>query len=143
MLLLRLEFAAQATALADVRAAVQHALARVGLNARLASPFVLAIDESCTNIIRHAYRGCDSGRIDLRLEHRRGALHVRLRDRAPAIDPRCIKLRDLDECRPGGLGIHIIAATMDHWQLRPLHSRRGNVLTMHRKLKSRKVHDQG
>lgn len=136
-LLLRLNFSAQASALADVRAAVQHALARAGLNARLASPFVLAIDESCTNIIRHAYHGCESGRIGLRVMLHRGAVHVRLRDRAPAIDPGCIKLRDLDECRPGGLGIHIIAATMDHWQLRPLHSRRGNVLTMRRKLKAR------
>lgn len=137
--LLRIEFAARAESLADVRAAVQRTLSAQGVDARLAARIVLAIDEACANIIRHAYRGCGDGRIALRIERHRGRLRFRLRDRAPAVDPGCIKPRDLSECRPGGLGINIIDDTMDHWRLRPLKRRCGNVLTMVRRLHARKA----
>jgi len=137
--LLRMEFAARAESLAEVRAAVQRALATQGIDARAAARIVLAIDEACANIIRHAYRGCGDGRIALRIERHRERLRFRLRDRAPAVDPGCVKPRDLSECRPGGLGINIIDETMDHWRLRPLKRHCGNVLTMVRRLHARKA----
>ncbi|MBK6435531.1 MAG: ATP-binding protein [Rhodanobacteraceae bacterium] len=123
----------------EVRAAVQRALLMQGVDARDVARIVLAIDEACANVIRHAYRGCGDGKIDLRIERHRGALRFRLRDHAPAVDPGCVKPRDLSECRPGGLGINIIDETMDHWRLRPLRHRCGNVLTMVRKLQARKA----
>lgn len=135
--LLRIEFAARAEALSAVRAAVQRVLATQGLAARDTAQLVLAIDEACANIIRHAYRECDGGGIGLCIERRRGRLRFRLRDRAPAVDPGCLRPRNLEECRPGGLGINIIDETMDHWRLRPLRHRCGNVLTMVRKLHAR------
>lgn len=132
--LLRIEFPARAEALADVRAAVQRTLAQQGVGGREAAQLVLAIDEACANIIRHAYRGCGQGRISLRIGRHRGQLRFRLRDDAPAVDPGCVKPRDLSECRPGGLGVNIIDETMDRWRLRPLKRRCGNVLTMVRRL---------
>lgn len=137
--LLRIEFPARAESLAEVRAAVQRALASQHIDARIAARIVLAIDEACANIIRHAYRGCGDGRIALRIERHRERLRFRLRDRAPAVDPGCVKPRDLSECRPGGLGINIIDETMDHWRLRPLKRHCGNVLTMVRRLHARKA----
>jgi sigma-B regulation protein RsbU (phosphoserine phosphatase) len=137
--LLRIEFAARAESLAEVRAAVQRALATQHIDARVVARIVLAIDEACANIIRHAYRGCGDGRIALRIERHRDRLRFRLRDHAPAVDPGCVKPRDLNECRPGGLGINIIDDTMDHWRLRPLKRRCGNVLTMVRRLHARKA----
>ncbi len=137
--LLRIEFPARAESLAEVRAAVQRALASQHIDARIAARIVLAIDEACANIIRHAYRGCGDGRIALRIERHRERLRFRLRDRAPAVDPGCVKPRDLSECRPGGLGINIIDETMDHWRLRPLKRHCGNVLTMVRRLNARKA----
>lgn len=137
--LLRIEFAARAESLAEVRAAVQRALSAQGVDARATARIVLAIDEACANIIRHAYGGCGDGRIALRIERQRGRLRFRLRDHAPAVDPGCIKPRDLGECRPGGLGINIIDETMDHWRLRPLRRHCGNVLTMVRRLQARKA----
>jgi sigma-B regulation protein RsbU (phosphoserine phosphatase) len=137
--LLRIEFPARAESLAEVRAAVQRALATQHIDARIAARIVLAIDEACANIIRHAYRGCGDGRIALRIERHRERLRFRLRDRAPAVDPGCVKPRDLSECRPGGLGINIIDETMDHWRLRPLKRHCGNVLTMVRRLHARKA----
>jgi anti-sigma regulatory factor (Ser/Thr protein kinase) len=136
--LLRMEFAARAESLADVRAAVQRALAGQRIDARVAARIVLAVDEACANIIRHAYRDCGDGCIALRIERRRERLRFRLRDRAPAVDPACVKPRDLSVCRPGGLGINIIDDTMDQWRLRPLKRHCGNVLTMARRLSARK-----
>ncbi|HWT15734.1 MAG TPA: ATP-binding protein [Patescibacteria group bacterium] len=135
--LLRIEFTARAESLSEVRAAVQRTLFAQGVDGRDAARIVLAIDEACANVIRHAYRGCGDGKIDLRIERHRGALRFRLRDRAPAVDPGCVKPRDLSVCRPGGLGINIIDDTMDHWRLRPLKRCAGNVLTMVRRLRAR------
>ena len=137
--LLRLDFPARAESLAEVRAAVQRTLSAQGMESRVVARLVLAIDEACANIIRHAYRGCGDGTIALRIERHRGRLRFRLRDHAPAVDPGCLRPRDLSECRPGGLGINIIDDTMDHWRLRPLKRRCGNVLTMVRRLRARKT----
>ncbi len=135
--LLRMEFAARAESLAEVRAAVHRALLTLTLDARDVARIVLAIDEACANVIRHAYRDCNDSRIELRIERRRERLRFRLRDHAPAVDPGCLKPRDLSECRPGGLGINIIDETMDHWRQRPLKRHCGNVLTMLRRLQVR------
>ncbi len=135
--LLELVFESRAEALAEVRAAVQRCLIGLGLESRTLSKVVLSIDEACANIIRHAFHGRTDGCIVLRIERRRGCLRIRLRDDAPAVDPGCVKPRDLSECRPGGLGINIIDDTMDRWRLRPLRCGPGNVLTMVRRLHAR------
>jgi anti-sigma regulatory factor (Ser/Thr protein kinase) len=44
---------------------------------------------------------------------RRAGLKVVLEDEARQVDPSKIKSRDLDEIRPGGLGVHIIREVMD------------------------------
>ena len=121
------------------RQAVADLCAQARAPVTWSSQLEMAVDEACANIIRHAYRGCGDGRIALRIERHRERLRFRLRDRAPAVDPGCVRPRDLSECRPGGLGINIIDETMDHWRLRPLKRHCGNVLTMVRRLHARKA----
>jgi len=41
------------------------------------------------------------------------ALRIVLEDEAEQVDPATIKSRDLEEVRPGGLGVHIIKSVMD------------------------------
>jgi anti-sigma regulatory factor (Ser/Thr protein kinase) len=132
--LLRLKIPAQAEALADMRQQLAAVLATLELADRERERIVLAVHEACSNIIRHAYRNCPAGSIQLDVSKLRGQLRIRLRDRAPPVDPSCIRPRDLGECRPGGLGINIIDDTMDRWRLRPLKHRAGNVLCMRRRL---------
>jgi hypothetical protein len=45
-----------------------------------------------------------------------------------------VRPRDLDETRPGGLGINFIDTLMDSWSLQPLTDRAGNLLTMRKRL---------
>ncbi|MBS0557661.1 MAG: SpoIIE family protein phosphatase [Proteobacteria bacterium] len=132
--LLELEFPAQAAQMRGVRAALRHALDAQGIAPELRDQLVLAVDEACTNIIRHAYGGECTRKIALRLGREHERLVFELRDQAPAVDPACLKLRDLSECKPGGLGLPFIDALMDDWKILPAPDGHGNILRMRKRI---------
>src|SRR5436190_22068163 len=67
---------------------------------------VLAVDEACTNIMRHTYHGDLSQSIELSCKDCEDFLEIVLKDYGPPIDLDRIAPRHLDEIRPGGLGTH-------------------------------------
>ncbi len=69
---------------------------------------VLAADEAITNVIRHTYKGAPDKPIELSAEVADGHLHLRLRDFGPHVDAATLKGRELDDIRPGGLGLHLL-----------------------------------
>ena len=78
---------------------------------------VLAVEEALANIIQHGYEGASDQPIEVRFDRleqngRRG-IRVTLRDYGRQVDPATIRSRDLDDIRPGGLGVHIIRSIMD------------------------------
>ena len=103
-----------------VRAALRTALDSQEVGPELRDRLVLAVDEACTNIMRHAYCGACKETISLHLSREKDMLLFELRDHAPTVDARKLKPRDLSECRPGGLGLPFIDALMDEWKLQPL-----------------------
>ena len=112
------------------RACVREACIKVGCDDALTNDVVLALDEACQNVIRHAYGGPSDEEIELNVRQRPGRLVFRLRDFAPTVAPDKIKPRDLDDVRPGGLGTHLIQEVMDDVQyLRPSHGE-GNLLKL-------------
>ncbi len=132
--LLQLRFPARAAELKKIRDAIRKAVEGCGCSAKSTADIVLAIDEACQNIIRHAYHGDSDNVIELEVEHRSDGLVFSLIDQAPAIDPNLVKPRDLDDVRPGGLGTHFIRRVMDEVEfLRPA-SGRGNLLRMVRRI---------
>jgi len=132
--LLNLQFPARASEMRSVRAALRTALDAEEIEPELRDKLVLAVDEACTNIIRHAYCGeCDQI-ISLHLAREHDMLVFELRDHAPAVDPARVQARDLSECRPGGLGVAFINALMDEWRLEPGADGRGNVLRMRKRI---------
>ncbi len=138
--LLRIEFPAEARQLMPMRHAADAVLEQQGVDAELRAALVLALDEACANIIRHAFGGgCGSGRIELLIRREAEALHFVLSDTAACVDPERIKPRDLNECRPGGLGLCFIDTLMDAWKLTPL-AGGGNRLWMVRRLDSANSH---
>lgn len=132
-LLLRQAFPAEPERLRCMRADLRLALDRHGVAADLRDRLVLAVDEACCNIIRHAYAG-GSGDIMLSLHRDGDVLEFELRDDAPGVDPARITPRDLAECRAGGLGVNFIDALMDGWRLQPRVGGIGNVLRMWKRL---------
>ena len=132
--LLELTFPARASEMRAVRAALRGALDAQELAPELRDRLVLAVDEACTNVIRHAYCGeCDQN-IHLQLVREHDILVFELRDRAPAVDPTRLTARDLSECKPGGLGIPFINALMDEWKLEPAADGSGNILRMRKRI---------
>jgi len=111
--LLERRFAAAPGELKATRHAVQRALADFGMSEADARDVVMALDEACQNVIRHAYIEDGSGEIELAIEHEGDTLVFWLTDWAPRIDPVQVRPRDLDDVRPGGLGTHLIREVMD------------------------------
>jgi sigma-B regulation protein RsbU (phosphoserine phosphatase) len=69
---------------------------------------VLAADEAVTNIMRHTYGGAPDKPIILSAEIKESLLHLRLRDYGPHVDPEKLKGRELEDIKPGGLGLHLL-----------------------------------
>jgi len=132
--LLQLRFPARAEELKRVRDAVRESMEGCGCSAKSTADIVLATDEACQNIIRHAYRGDSDNVIELEVEHRGDSLVFSLTDHAPAIDPSRVKPRDLEDIRPGGLGTYFIRRVMDEIEFLKPPSGRGNLLRMVRRI---------
>jgi anti-sigma regulatory factor (Ser/Thr protein kinase) len=98
-----------------VRALVERMAQLAGFDDGQVGRIILAVDEACTNIIRHQYGGRHDQRIDIEawVDPCKGRVRFTLRDYGPSRDPRLFRGRDLAEVRPGGLGMHIIRDVMD------------------------------
>jgi sigma-B regulation protein RsbU (phosphoserine phosphatase) len=114
-----------------VRAIVLRAVEDAGCNSDLARKIVVAVNEACMNIIQHAYANEEAGEFELIIMKGDGKLHFRLTDQADHIDLNKVKSRDLDDIRPGGLGIHFINEIMDDFKIGHLQDEgRGNYMEM-------------
>jgi serine/threonine-protein kinase RsbW len=111
--------------LAVVRAAADKMARQEGFAASDVDGIVLAMDEALANVMRHGYEGRRDRTIHIRLEAVVGAdtrpgIQVTLRDYGKQVPPEKIRGRDLEDIRPGGLGVHIIHTVMDHVEYRCL-----------------------
>lgn len=114
---LHLEFPGDSAELGRVRAALRDYLS-AAMDVESIEQVVVAIDEACTNIIRHALRGNPSPvQLECRLEP--GLLGIVLRDFGTPCDPSLLKGRSLEDIRPGGLGVHIIKKVFDRVEYAP------------------------
>jgi len=77
------------------------------------SKIVLAVDEACSNVIRHAYKGQSGHPIIIQVTINHAKLEINIVDQGEQVDKNDIKPRPLDELRPGGLGVHLIRTVMD------------------------------
>lgn len=117
-----------------VRAAVSEAARASGCSETCTHDIVLAVDEACQNVIRHAYGG-EAGNeifIDVRRSDEKIVLDVI--DFAEPVDPSSIKPRSLEEIRPGGLGTHFINECMDEARYPPAPPGVGNLLRMAKRI---------
>jgi anti-sigma regulatory factor (Ser/Thr protein kinase) len=113
---LRLEMLSQPRLLAAARALVGNLAQRLGFSEIQSGQISLAVDEALCNIINHGYDRQPDGHIWLSLwdvTTDRPGVKVVIEDRARQVDPSVIRSRDLDDIRPGGLGVYIIREIMD------------------------------
>jgi anti-sigma regulatory factor (Ser/Thr protein kinase) len=72
---------------------------------------VLAADEAVTNIIRHTYASAPDKPIVLSAKITGGHLHLWMRDYGPPVDTATLKGRELEDVKPGGLGLNLLKST--------------------------------
>lgn len=115
---LSLELVSNPIYLCAVREMMNLSAKRLGFSDAHASQIALAVDEALVNVMKHGYERRLDGRIWLRLipHHEADALssvEIIIDDEARQVEPCDIKGRDLEDIRPGGLGVHIIREVMD------------------------------
>ena len=120
-LLLRMELRSDPAMLCVVRNALGELAAKFGFSETDCRAVVLAVDEALTNIIRHAYLGDSERPIEASFrrihlpgnDKSRDALEIVLEDRGARVNPKKLCGRELEDVRPGGLGLHFIRESMD------------------------------
>lgn len=113
---LKLEMVSQSRYVCAARSMVSSVADRLGFNPHACGQIGLAVDEALSNVINHGYEKQTNGLIWVQVwnedtEPRR--MRIVIEDLAPQVDPSKIRSRDLDDIRPGGLGVHIIKSVMD------------------------------
>jgi sigma-B regulation protein RsbU (phosphoserine phosphatase) len=128
--LVRLRAPSAAASLKMIRAGVHAAALEVGFSDIAAHDVMLAVDETCQNVIRHAYGGRDDGSMVIDVERHGHRFVVFVRDYAPPIDVDKVQPRDLNDVRPGGLGTHLIREIMDEVEFLDPPADGGNIVKM-------------
>jgi anti-sigma regulatory factor (Ser/Thr protein kinase) len=137
---IRLEVRSDPRLLRTVRGLVRGWVESCELATEVADEMVLAIDEACTNAIRHSYRGeCDRF-VELTLRTDGDFLEVRLCDQGEPCPPEHHERRELEapdpeNLEPGGLGVQLIHRAFDEVHFCP-GAASGNCVVMRRRRES-------
>ncbi len=103
--------------LESVRGFVESAAREFGFDDDDVSNIVLAVDEACTNIIKHAYGGAATGEIRIEIRPKGKTFSIHILDSGKPFDPEGIEppnlRKHLTEFRRGGLGVYLMRRLMD------------------------------
>ncbi len=132
----RVSVPATADRLKLLRSVVGDTARLAGFDDKAAFDIMLAVDEAGQNVIRHGYGEDTSGDMELVISRCAENLVYELFDSAETVDPTTIKSRDLEDVKPGGLGVHLIHEIMDSVEFLPRSQEGGNILRMIKKVDS-------
>jgi anti-sigma regulatory factor (Ser/Thr protein kinase) len=96
-----------------LRSVVKYRAQLVGFPESDVDWLAMAIDEAAANVIRHAYKNSQDGKLALTIQAFPDRMEFILEDWAPKVNPQKVKPRALDEVRPGGLGTFFMHSFMD------------------------------
>lgn len=103
--------------LSEIRDFVSANAHRAGMPSETIDNIILAVDEACTNIIKHAYKLSPQGEIIIRIDYDEAKFTVTIIDYGKSFDPDKVPAPDLQkyyrEHRVGGLGMYLIKTLMD------------------------------
>jgi serine/threonine-protein kinase RsbW len=103
--------------LASARAFVEQEARANGFSDEEASKLELAVDEACTNIIRHAYHGASDKKIELEVIVDAASFQIRIYDNGVTFDPASVRKPDVQDqvshSVRGGLGVYLMKKLVD------------------------------
>ncbi len=121
--------------LAEIRDFVQEVGEKIQIPGKVLANTKLAVDEACTNVVKHGYKG-RSGFIEIIVTGNLREFSIEIQDQGDQFDLRNVKSPDLKEYvetrKRGGLGVFLMNQLMDEVRYRG--SADGNVLTMSKRL---------
>ena len=121
----QLRIPSQTDNLEIIRSFVSRVAEKVGFGDDDVSKIELAIDEACTNVIKHAYHKNPHKPIDIIIKIDYQKLTLIVTDRGEGFDPKLVTMPDMQEyiaeLRVGGLGIYLMRTLMDEvdYDIRP------------------------
>lgn len=115
-LILHLELPADARLLPMTRRAVGGYLLDAGMAEDERADVVLALDEACANVVRHAFPHHPGGRIRLMAEITQGGVRVEVEDDGVGFDPEAPR-RQPQPWDTSGRGLHLIRELMTSVEL--------------------------
>ena len=114
-LLLTIE--SQTEKLKSVRDFVADAAAGFGFDEETVNKISIAVDEACTNIIKHSYEYSPNGKIDITLKMHEDKFEIIISHDGKSFNPDAVEQPDMKEYlshyRQGGLGMHLMRSLMD------------------------------
>jgi serine/threonine-protein kinase RsbW len=108
--------------LLDVRKFISDAAKGFGFSDDEISNIVLAVDEACTNIIKHAYNYSSDQTINVVVKMKRPEFEILIADRGKHFNPNNVVMPDmqryLQQYKRGGLGMYLMRKLMDKVEYR-------------------------
>jgi serine/threonine-protein kinase RsbW len=103
--------------LSDIRDFVSGNARDAGIPEVTVENIILAVDEACTNIIKHAYKLSPEGELIIKIDYDEEKFTVTIIDYGKSFEPERVPLPDLQkyyrEHRVGGLGMYLMKSLMD------------------------------
>ena len=122
--------------LAAIREYVVDASRSLGADEQAVRDLQLAVDEVCSNSIRHGYGGRE-GQLEVTVELFGHSIRVVVRDWGRVFDPELVPVPDLDlpleERALGGLGLFLVQQVMDEVRFE-FNDSKGNTVIMVKRL---------
>ena len=121
---IRIDLLSHPRLLKCIRETIRCYVTGLGYTEETANSVVLAVDEACSNAIRHSYGGCCDGRLELLLRSGGAGIEIVLSDQGKPAPPDCNepardRTPDPATVQPGGLGIHLMREVFDEVEFIP------------------------
>jgi serine/threonine-protein kinase RsbW len=99
--------------LKQIRSLMTDVVSKTSLSQDDLGNLVLAVDEACSNIIKHSYKNDHTKNIDLTIQIKTDSIIITIIDYGTKLDISSMKSRNINDIRPSGLGIYIIKKVMN------------------------------
>lgn len=103
--------------LSIIRDFISSSAYEAGMKSDAVENIILAVDEACTNIIRHAYKSVPDGELIIKTKSTVSRFVVSITDYGKSFEPEMIPEPDLQKYyrqrRVGGLGMYLMKTLMD------------------------------
>jgi serine/threonine-protein kinase RsbW len=112
-----LTISSQTEHLNDVRDFISNHAKDHGFSDDDVNKISIAVDEACTNIIKHGYKYSKNEKINIEVNRHGNEFEIIISDRGKKFDPNGISTPDMKEYlsqfRRGGLGVYLMKRIMD------------------------------